>query len=75
MKAFVPPDKSKVTYISDPTEYVEMMTDDTLDVTDLIYANWEHVVRWCTKGEFLDSPANTKVMLVAYTTAQARLKL
>ena len=60
------PDKSKVTYVSDPAEYVEMMTDDTLEVTDLMYANREHVViRWHTKGEFLDSPPNTNVVLAA----------
>ena len=65
-----------MTYVADPTEYVEMMTDDTLEVTDLMYANRELVViRWRTKGEFLDSPPNTNVVLAAYTTAQARLKL
>ena len=70
------PNKSKVTYVSDPTEYGEMMTDDTLEVTDLMYANKEHVViRWRAKGEFLDSPPNTNVVLTDYTTAQARLKL
>ena len=71
------PDNSKVMYVSDTGEYVEMMTDDTLKVTDLMYANKEHVVvvRWRTKGEFLDSPPNTNVMLAAYTMAQARLKL
>ena len=34
------PNKLKGTYISDPAEYFEMMTDDTLEVTDLMYANW-----------------------------------
>ena len=63
-----------MTYVSDPAEYFEMMTNDTLEVTDLMYANKEHVViRWCPKGEFLDSPPNTNVVLTAYTTAQARL--
>ena len=59
-----------MTYVSDPAEYVEMMTDDTIEVTDLMYANKEHVpVRCCPKGEFFDSPPNTNVMLTAYTTA------
>ena len=26
-------------YISDPAEYVEMMTDNTVEVTDPMYAN------------------------------------
>ena len=63
-----------MTYISDPTVYVEMITDDILEVTDLMYANQEHVfVWWRTKGEFFDSPPNMKV--AAYTMAQAQLKL
>ena len=50
--------------------YIVMIADDTLEVTDLIYANKEHVViRWRTKGEFLDSPCNPNVVLAAYTTA------
>ena len=53
-----------------------MMTDDTFEVTDLMYANLEHVViRWHSKREFLDSPPKMNIMLAAYTTAQARLKL
>ena len=65
-----------MTYRSNPAEYVKMMTDDNIEVTDLMYANKEHVViRWHTKGEFLDSPPNTNIVLAAYTTAQARLKL
>ena len=70
------PNKSKMTYVSDPAEYVEMMTDDTVEVTDLMYANLEHVViRWRIKEEFLDSPPNKNVVLAAYATAQVRLKL
>ena len=37
-----------------------MITDDTIEVPDIMYANKEHVViRWRTKGEFLDSPRPT----------------
>ena len=70
------PDKTKVTYVSDPAEYVSMMNDDSIEVTDLKYANKEHVaVRWHTKADFLEALPNTNVVLAAYTTAQARLKL
>ena len=70
------PDKAKMTYISDPEEYIEMMTDSTIDVTDIMYVNKEHVaLRWCTKGDFLEALPNTNVVLAAYTTAQARLRL
>lgn len=52
------------------------MTDDTIEVTDMLYANKEHVaLRWRTKGEFMEVLPNTNVVLAAYTTAQARLKL
>ena len=69
-------DKSKVSYVSDPSEYVAIMTDDTLEVTDLMYANKEHVaIRWRAKGEFVEALPNTNVILAVYTTAQARLKL
>ena len=30
-------------YVSDPAEYVEMMTYNTIEVTDLMYADKEHV--------------------------------
>ena len=65
-----------MTYVSDPAKYVEMMTDDAIEVMDLMYANKEHVViRRRAKGEFLEFLPNTNVVLTAYTTAQARLKL
>ena len=44
------PDKSKVSYVWDPSEYVATMTDDTQEVTNLMYANKEHVaIRWKAK--------------------------
>ena len=65
-----------MTYISDPAKYIEMMTDDAIEVTDLMYANKEHVViRWHATGEFLESLPNTNILLTAYIMAQARLKL
>ena len=50
------PDKAKITYISEPEEYIEMMmTDSTIDVIEPL--------------------PNTNVVLAAYTTAQARMRL
>ena len=70
------PRKSKLTYISDPVEYIDMMTNDTLEVTDLLYVNDEFVaLRWITKNEFVEPLPNTNIVLAAYTTAHARLKL
>lgn len=70
------PNKSKMTYVSDPVEYVDMMTDDGREITDLIYVNDEHVaIRWNEKSDFVESLPNTNVVLAAFTTAHARLKL
>jgi hypothetical protein len=70
------PNKSKMTYVSDPVEYVKMMTDDSLEITDLIFVNDEHIaLRWNQKSEFVESLPNTNVVLAAFTTAHARLKL
>lgn len=70
------PNKSKLTYVSDPAEYIEMMTDDSKEIMDIIVANDEHLaLRWNCKAEFVEALPNTNVILAAYTTAQARLKL
>jgi len=70
------PNKSKLTYISDPQEYIDMMTNDGIEVTDLLYVNEEHVaLRWMHKNQFVEALPNTNVVLAAYTTAHARLKL
>jgi hypothetical protein len=47
-----------------------------MEITDLIFVNDEHVaLRWHQKSEFVESLPNTNVVLAAFTTAQARLKL
>ncbi len=70
------PSKCKISYISDPREYVQKMTDDGIEVTDLFYVNQEHIgLRWRSKSDFVEPLPNTNVVLAAYTTAQARLKL
>lgn len=70
------PNKSKITYISEPAEYVSMMTNGALEITDLMYVNDEHIaLRWNEKSDFVESLPNTNVILAAFTTAHARLKL
>ena len=62
------PDKSKVSYVSDSSEYVAIMTDDTLEVTDLMYANKEQVaIRWRAKGEFVEALPNTNIKYLGVT--------
>ena len=68
--------QSRTEYVSEPSEYVKMMADDSVEVTDLMYANEEHVgIRWHPKADFTQALPNVNVVLAAYTTAQARLKL
>lgn len=68
--------KTQLTYVSDPAEYVKIMTDNSTEVTDMVFVNEEHVaLRWRKKEDFVEALPNTNVVLAAYTTAQARLKL
>ena len=68
--------KVKMTYVSEPQKYVEMMTDNKIEVTDLMYVNEEHIgIRWKSKGDFVEALPNTNCVLAAFTTCQARLKL
>lgn len=70
------PNKSKIVYISDPAEYVTMMTDDRVEITDIIPVNDEQLaLQWNEKSDFVQSLPNTNVVLAAFTTAHARLKL
>lgn len=70
------PNKDKLTYVADPKTYIDMMTDQTIEVTDLLYINTEHIgIRWRSKDDFVEAHSNTNVVLAAFTTAQARLKL
>ena len=66
----------QVDYISDPTIYFDMLTSDQQEVMGVNFVNDEIVeMRWKHKEEFIESSGRTNVVLAAYTTAQARLKL
>ena len=70
------PQKKKIVYISDPKTYVEMMMDDKIQVCDIDYVNQEHIaLHYQTVGEFVEPLPNTNVVLAAFVTAQARLRL
>jgi hypothetical protein len=70
------PSRSQFTYVSDPAQYIKMMTDNTIEVQDLEFVNEEYVgLKWKSKVEFQEGLTNVNVVLAAYTTAQARLKL
>ena len=70
------PVRTQLTYYNEPEGYVKKMTDDSVEVQDLMYVNDTHVaVRWKVKEDFDEGLNNVNVVLAAYTTAQARLKL
>ena len=70
------PSKAKLSYISDSVEYINMMKDNSIEKQDWLFVNDDFgALRWQAKEEFVEALPNTNVVLAAYTTAQARLKL
>ncbi|CAC5375852.1 unnamed protein product [Mytilus coruscus] len=66
----------QVEYVSDPSVYFDMLTSDQQEVTCVNFVTDEMIeMRWRNKEEFLETSGRTNVVIAAYTTAQARLKL
>ena len=67
---------TQTSYISDPSEFFEMMTSDQQQVKNVRFVNDESVqLDWRYTDNFIEASARTNVVIAAYTTAQARLKL
>ena len=67
---------TQTTHISDPQEFFEMMTSDQQKVKNVQFVNNEYVkLEWVYNDDFVEPSARTNVIIAAYTTAQARLKL
>lgn len=68
--------RTQLTYYTEARPYIQKMTDNSVEVQDLIPVNDYHIaVRWKVKEDFDVGLNNVNVVLAAYTTAQARLKL
>lgn len=66
----------QVDYITEPAAFFAMLNSDTQDVTYINFVNEETVeMRWKYVDEFVEISDKTNVIIAAYTTAQARLKL
>ena len=66
----------QITYISEPAEYFDMLTSDHIIVIGIHFVSEEMVeMRYQYKEEFVEESGRTNVVIAAYTTAQARLKL
>ena len=67
---------SKTSYLKEPAEYFDMMTRNDIEVHSANFVNEEMVeVQWQHTDEFVEASGRTNVILAAYTTCQARLKL
>ncbi|XP_064635289.1 uncharacterized protein LOC135492653 [Lineus longissimus] len=66
----------KTEYVSEPSEYFQKMTDDTIEVRDVQMVNDECVLMMtCLKEQFVEANNKTNVVIAAYVTAHGRLKL
>ena len=70
------PNMTKVKIISDPTEYFDLLSSDQINVTDANFINDELIeVHFENVDEFVEADGKTNVVIAAFTTANARLKL
>ena len=66
----------QIKYISEPAEYFDMLTSDQILVMGINFVRDEMAeMRYQYKEEFVEESGRTNVVIAAYTTAQARLKL
>ena len=67
---------TQLEHTTDPGTYFDLLTSDSQEVTDVNFVSEDMVeMRWKLKNEFVETNARTNVVIAAYTTAQARLKL
>lgn len=66
----------KTSYVTDPSEYFDMLTSNRQQVKDVSYVSDEMVrLQWVLDDNFVETSGRTNVVIAAYTTAQARLIL
>jgi len=64
------------TYVWDPCEYFVMMSSDSHEVETIKFVSEEMTrMDWKHNKDFMEASWRTDVVIAAYTTAQARLKL
>jgi len=67
---------TQTTYIDDPAQFMDMMTSDQQEIKNVRFINDEAVqLDWAYNNDFIEASCRTNVVVAAYTTAQARLKL
>ena len=64
------------TYIAEPSEYFDMMTSSSQVIKNVRFVSEEMVhMDWLYLDDLVEGSGRTNVVIAAYTTAQARLKL
>ena len=67
---------TKVKLVSEPEEYFDMLTSDEIEVTDASFVSDDVIeLRYENKENFIEPNGKTNVVIAAFTTAHARLKL
>ena len=67
---------SQVEFVDDPAVYFDKLTSNKEEVTAVNFMSDDIVeMRWKYTHDFVETNAKTNVVIAAYTTAQARLKL
>ena len=70
------PNMTKVVLISDPADYFDLLSSDKVAVVDANFINDEIIeVHYENTDEFVETSDKTNVVIAAFTTAHARLKL
>ena len=67
---------TKVKLVSEPKEYFDMLTSDQIYVTDVSFVSDDVIeIRYENNDDFVEPNTRTNVVIAAFTTAHARLKL
>jgi len=67
---------TQTTFVTQPDQYFDMITSDEQDIKNVLFINDEFVqIDWVYNYDFIQASSRTNVVIAAYTTAQARLKL
>ena len=67
---------TQTTFVTQPDQYFDMMTSDEQVIKNVRFINDESVqIDWVHNDDFIQPSSRTNVVIAAYTTAQARLKL
>lgn len=67
---------TQTSYVSDTKHFFDFMTSDQQDIKNIRFVNDQAVqIDWAYHADFVEPSCRTNVVIAAYTTAQARIKL